>query len=217
MSLGNPPYSGISANRGQWITRLLADYRSVDGEPLGEKKVWLKNDYVKFLRFGQWRIEQTRYGVLAFITDHSYLDSPTFRGMRRHLQSVFDDIYILNLHGNAKRRETAPDGGVDENVFDITQGVAIALFVKRRENGVRAVHYADVRGDRAAKYEALARNDIGTTKWRKLSPTAPFYQFVPVKRRAQSEYAQCWGINDLFPSRLEWCADLTRRLGCRLR
>jgi hypothetical protein len=197
--LGNPPYSGVSANRGEWITRLLADYRFVDGEPLGEKKVWLKNDYIKFLRFGQWRIEQTGHGVLAFITDHSYLDSPTFRGMRRHLQNVFDDIYILNLHGNAKRRETAPDGSADENVFDITQGVAIALFVKRREKGVHAVHYADLWGDRAAKYESLRDNDVGTTKWRQLSPNAPFYQFVPVKRRAQNEYNQCWRITDAFP------------------
>ena len=102
--LGNPPYSGISANRGEWITGLLADYRSVDGEPLGEKKVWLKNDYIKFLRFGQWRIERTGHGVVAFITDHSYLDSPTFRGMRRHLQS---DVR-RHLHSQLARQRQAP-------------------------------------------------------------------------------------------------------------
>ncbi len=128
--LGNPPYSGVSANRGRWITSLLQNYREVDGQPLGEKKVWLKNDYIKFIRFGQWRIERTGHGILAFITDHSYLDSPTFRGMRQQLLRTFDETYILNLHGNAKRRESAPDGGADENVFDITQGVAIAIFVK---------------------------------------------------------------------------------------
>jgi predicted helicase len=197
--LGNPPYSGVSANRGEWITRLVADYRSVDGKPLGEKKVWLKNDYIKFLRFGQWRIERTGHGVLAFITDHSYLDSPTFRGMRRHLQNAFDEIYILNLHGNAKRRETAPDGGADENVFDITQGVAIALFVKHPKKAVHAVHYADIWGSRAAKYETLRENDVSTTKWRQLSPGAPFYQFVPVKRRPQNEYSQGWRVTDVFP------------------
>ena len=119
--LGNPPYSGVSANRGEWITTLLKEYRRVNGEPLGEKKVWLKNDYIKFLRFGQWRIEQTGEGILAFITDHSYLDSPTFRGMRQNLMQTFDEIYILNLHGNSKRREQAPSGAKDENVFDITQ------------------------------------------------------------------------------------------------
>ncbi|MGD0897891.1 MAG: type ISP restriction/modification enzyme [Thermoguttaceae bacterium] len=197
--LGNPPYKGVSANRGEWITRLLADYRLVDGKPLGEKKVWVKNDYIKFLRFGQWRVERTGCGILAFITDHSYLDSPTFRGMRRHLQNTFDDIYILNLHGNAKRRETAPDGGADQNVFDITQGVAIALFVKHGEKGPGSIHYADVWGDRAAKYEELSENDVGTTKWRQISPSGPFYQFVPVKRRSQSEYHEGWRVNEVFP------------------
>ncbi len=133
--LGNPPYAGISANRGEWITRLVDDYRFVDGRPLGERRVWLKNDYVKFLRFGQWQIERAGRGVLAFVTDHSYLDSPTFRGMRQNLQKSFDDIYILNLHGNAKRRETAPGGGADENVFDISQGVAIATLREARQGG----------------------------------------------------------------------------------
>jgi len=197
--LGNPPYSGISANRGEWITQLVADYRFVDGQALGEKKVWLKNDYVKFLRFGQWRIERTGHGILAFITDHSYLDSPTFRGMRRRLQKTFDDIYILNLHGNAKRRETAPDGSADQNVFDITQGVAIALFVKHGRKEGAGVHYADLWGNRAAKYETLSDGSLSTTKWRKLSPSAPFYAFVPVKRLALKEYHNAWRITDVFP------------------
>ena len=197
--LGNPPYSGVSANRGEWITGLLADYRQVNGQPLGEKKVWLKNDYIKFLRFGQWRIEKTGHGILAFITDHSYLDSPTFRGMRAHLLGTFDEMFILNLHGNAKRRETTPDGGGDQNVFDITQGVAIALFVKHREKGVNGVHYADVWGDRPAKYEVLSNDSVSTTRWEQLSPTAPFYQFVPVERRAQDEYQEGWRVTDIFP------------------
>ena len=181
--LGNPPYSGISANQGHWITKLLADYRSVDGKPLGEKKVWIKNDYIKFLRFGQWRIECTGHGVLGFITDHSYLDSPTFRGVRRNLQTTFDEIYILNLHGNAKRREAAPDGGIDQNVFDITQGVAIALFVKHHEKNSKGIFYADLWGERTAKYEELGDSNIATTNWRRLSPAAPFYEFVPAPHR----------------------------------
>ena len=129
--LGNPPYSGISANKGKWITKLIEDYKVVDGKPLGERNPkWLQDDYVKFIRFGQWRIEQTGQGILGFITNHSYLDNPTFRGMRQSLMNTFDEIYILDLHGNAKKREVAPDGGKDENVFDIQQGVAISIMVK---------------------------------------------------------------------------------------
>ncbi len=143
--LGNPPYSGHSANRGPWIRGLLrghdrsggftkGNYFQVDGEPLGERNPkWLNDDYVKFIRFGQWRIEQTGYGILAFITNHSYLDNPTFRGMRQSLMDTFDDIYLLDLHGSAKKKETAPDGSKDENVFDIQQGVAICLMVKKPE------------------------------------------------------------------------------------
>jgi len=197
--LGNPPYSGVSANRGRWITRLLEDYRQVDGQPLGEKKVWLKNDYIKFIRFGQWRIEQTGHGVLALITDHSYLDSPTFRGMRQQLLKSFDEIYILNLHGNAKRRETAPDGSPDENVFDITQGVAIAIFVKHKKGGPTRVYYADLWGDRSAKYEFLNENDLRSTRWRKLSPTRPFYLFTPIKRERRREYQRGWRVTEVFP------------------
>ena len=142
--LGNPPYSGHSANTGEWIAGLLrgsdsttgqktGNYFEVDGAPLGERNPkWLNDDYVKFIRFAQWRIEQTGYGVLAFVTNHGYLDNPTFRGMRQSLMQSFDDIYLLDLHGNSKKKEKAPDGGKDENVFDIQQGVAIGLFVKHK-------------------------------------------------------------------------------------
>ncbi|MCD4727814.1 MAG: N-6 DNA methylase, partial [Pirellulales bacterium] len=128
--LGNPPYSGVSANRGQWITNLVADYRKVDGKPLGEKKVWLADDYVKFLRFAQWRIARTGQGIVGMITNHGYLDNPTFRGMRQSLMETFDEIHVLDLHGNAKKKERSPDGSKDENVFDIMQGVAICIMVK---------------------------------------------------------------------------------------
>lgn len=130
--LGNPPYSGHSANKGEWIAGLLNAYK--DGCPELKKPAqakWLSDDYVKFLRFAQWRIQQTGYGILAFITNHGYLDNPTFRGMRQSLMETFDDIYILDLHGSSKKKEHAPDGGKDENVFDIQQGVAICLMVKR--------------------------------------------------------------------------------------
>ncbi|HEO70658.1 MAG TPA: DNA methyltransferase, partial [Candidatus Hydrogenedentes bacterium] len=129
--LGNPPYSGHSANVGRWIVDLLhgkdtmtgkatGNYFEVDGKPLGEKNPkWLNDDYVKFIRFAQWRIEQTGYGILGFITNHGYLDNPTFRGMRQSLMETFDDIYVLDLHGNTKKKEVAPDGSKDDNVFDI--------------------------------------------------------------------------------------------------
>ena len=146
--LGNPPYAGHSANRSEIVEEIngkkikrktfiadkLRDYYLVDGEPLGEKNPkWLQDDYVKFLRYGQWRIGQWyqkgqhSQGILAFITNHSYLDNPTFRGMRRSLQTTFDEIYLLDLHGNSKKKEKTPDGGKDENVFDIQQGVAVGL------------------------------------------------------------------------------------------
>jgi predicted helicase len=134
--LGNPPFAGHSSNKGQWITTLIDTYK--EGCPElkkpGQAK-WLSDDYVKFMRFAQWHIEQVGYGILAFITNHSYLDNPTFRGMRYSLLQSFDDIYILDLHGNRKKHEQTPDGLKDENVFDIQQGVAIGIFVKWRDSG----------------------------------------------------------------------------------
>jgi predicted helicase len=129
--LGNPPYSGHSANKGPWIRGLIEDYKEVDGKPLGEKNPkWLQDDYVKFLRFAEWKISQAGQGVVGMITNHSYLDNPTFRGMRHHLLQTFDEIYVLDLHGNSLKKERSPDGSPDENVFDIRQGVAIAFFLK---------------------------------------------------------------------------------------
>ncbi len=131
--LGNPPYSYDSMNNEKWISDLIRDYYFVDGLPLNERNPkGLQDDYVKFIRFAQWRIMQTGYGVLAFVTNHGYLDNPTFRGMRQSLLQDFDEIYILDLHGNSKKKETAPDGSVDKNVFDIQQGVAIGIFVKHK-------------------------------------------------------------------------------------
>src|SRR5947209_7913978 len=142
--MGNPPYSGHSANTGQWIADLLrgrdthtgeavGNYFEVDSKPLGEKyPKWLNDDYVKFICFAQWRIEQTGYGVLAFITNHGYLDNPTFRGMRQSLMQTFDDIYVLDLHGNSNKKEHAPDASKDENDCDIQQGVAIGIVSKQK-------------------------------------------------------------------------------------
>jgi type I restriction-modification system DNA methylase subunit len=129
--VGNPPYSYQSTNTGDWISGLIRDYYQVDGLPLDERNPkGLQDDYVKFIRFGQWRIDRTGSGILAFITNHGYLDNPTFRGMRQSLDKTFDEIYIMDLHGNSKKKEVAPDGLPDKNVFDIQQGVAVAIMVK---------------------------------------------------------------------------------------
>jgi predicted helicase len=209
--LGNPPYSGHSANKGPWMDGLLKgqlpdgmrtpSYYELDGQPLGERNSkWLQDDYVKFIRWAQWRIERTGSGVLAFITNHSYLDNPTFRGMRRALMNAFSDIYILDLHGNAKKREVAPDGGVDENVFDIQQGVAIGIFVKEPGKvGPAQVHHAELWGRRPDKYTWLQENGLETTPWQTLNPQTPFYLFVPQNTDLWGEYQQGWKVTDVFP------------------
>jgi predicted helicase len=219
--IGNPPYSGHSANKGSWITNLLHDkggnYFEVDGKPLGERNPkWLNDDYVKFIRFAQWRIERTGYGILAFITNHGYLDNPTFRGMRQSLLQSFDEIYVLNLHGNSKKKERSPDGTKDENVFDIQQGVAIGFFVKRSGKvGVAhnaIVRHADLWGTRevhqkvgqdqylvGGKYYWLAGHDITTTEWKKIEPEKPFYLFVPQDINLRAEYEQGWKVTEVMP------------------
>jgi len=199
--LGNPPYSGHSANKGNWARELIETYKTVDGQPLGEKNPkWLQDDYVKFIRFGQWRIERTGQGVLGFITNHSYLDNPTFRGMRQSLMNTFNDIYILNLHGNAKKKEIAPEGDKDENVFDIQQGVAICLLVKDPDNTEPTrVHYSELWGIREGKYQTLSETDVHDTAWNALEPHSPFYLFVPRNEAKSEEYEKGWKVTDIFP------------------
>lgn len=212
--LGNPPYSVNSANTGEWISGLLKgrdsllrektqNYFEVDGQPLNEQNPKnLHDDYVKFIRFAQWRIERTGHGILAFVTNHGYLDNPTFRGMRQSLMTSFDDLYLLDLHGNSKKRERTPDGKLDENVFDIQQGVAIGIFVKRqtrspKEKGPRVFH-ADLWGMREEKYQWLSTNEVVSTSWTAVSPTAPFYLFIPQEERHRAEYEKGLKITDVF-------------------
>ena len=214
--IGNPPYSGESANKGKWINGLLRgagdeeerrNYFEVDGHPLGEKNPkWLHDDYVKFFRFAQWRIERTGEGVLGFVTNHSYLDNPTFRGMRHSLMETFDEIYVLDLHGSVTKSERSPDGGKDENVFDIKQGVAIGLFVKYADsvNSKAQVFHTDLWGQRdtgfnGGKYGWLRENNIKTTEWAELSPLSPNYLFVPRDEALSKEYQDFAKITDIFP------------------
>ncbi|MGL4501642.1 MAG: type ISP restriction/modification enzyme, partial [Planktothrix sp.] len=199
--LGNPPYSGHSANKGEWIETLVQDYYQVDGVPLGERNSkYLQDDYVKFIRFGQWRINETGYGVLAFITNHGYLDNPTFCGMRQHLMQTFTEIYVLDLHGNSRKKEVCPDGSPDKNVFDIQTGVCIGIFIKEPGKETPAkVYHADLWGDQWHKYYALNRLDIETTEWTRVEPNSPFYLFYPQAQYLLSEYNKGWKITDIMP------------------
>ncbi len=213
--LGNPPFAGHSVNKGTWITSLLDAYKH--GCPELKKPAqakWLSDDYVKFIRLAQWHVEQTGRGIVAFVTNHSYLDNPTFRGMRRSLLQTFDDIYILDLHGNSKKKERAPDGSKDENVFDIQQGVAIGIFVKWRAEQTgcsTVVHHADVWGLRevykldaqgqpilvGGKYDWLAKNDLASTDWTIIDAEPP-YLFAPRDTRYLAEYEARWSIPAIF-------------------
>ena len=176
---GNPPYSGHSKNTGKWITDLIDTYKQVDGKPLGEKNPkWLQDDYVKFIRFAQWKMEQVEEGVVGIITNHSFLDNPTFRGMRQSLMRTFNQMYLMDLHGNTKKKERTPEGGKDENVFDIEQGVAISLLVKKQGLS-QAVYHADLWGTRQGKYQALIGAEKDTVEWTELHPSTPFYLFIP--------------------------------------
>ncbi|MDZ7369716.1 MAG: N-6 DNA methylase [candidate division KSB1 bacterium] len=205
--LGNPPYSGLSANQNDWTERLLKtsldgaqSYYEVDGQPLGEKNPkWLQDDYVKFLRFAQWKIHKAGRGIVAMITNHGYLDNPTFRGMRQSLLKTFDEIYLLNLHGNSLKRETAPDGSPDENVFDIRQGVAIALFVKHGQRERRGVYHADLYGLREEKYRWLKTHNLTSAGYQPVQPAPPSYFFVPRQTQGLQNYLSWPQITEIFP------------------
>ncbi|MFZ2147999.1 MAG: type ISP restriction/modification enzyme [Sedimentisphaerales bacterium] len=198
--LGNPPYSGHSANRRPWISKEIKQYYKVDGKDLDEKNPkWLQDDYVKFIRFAQWKIDRAGEGVLGFITNHSYLDNPTFRGMRWSLLNSFDHIYVLDLHGNAKKKEKCPDGSKDQNVFDIQQGVAIILAVKKK--GLKKnISHADLWGLREDKYNWLISNDMKTTNWKKLTPKSEFYFFVARDEKLLGRYQKYSKITDILPT-----------------
>ena len=214
--IGNPPYSGHSANKGAWIRELLRgsagnrcveNYFEVDGGSLNERNPkWLNNDYVKFIRFAHWQIERTGRGVIGFISSNSYLDSPTFRGMRESLAATFPRAHLLDLHGNSNKKERAPDGGKDENVFDIKEGVAIGLFMCPPSGAVPrlAYNHADVWGVReqaggTGKYDRLIASDAASTAWQTLSPKPPLRLFVPRDDALHEEYEEGWRLPDVFP------------------
>lgn len=200
--IGNPPYSGISSNNGEWISKLIEDYKYVDGVHFNERKHWLNDDYVKFIRYGQHFIEKNGSGVLAFINPHGFLDNPTFRGMRWHLLSTYDKIYTIDLHGNSKKKETAPDGSVDVNVFDIMQGVSINIFIKtgkKKNKELGKVFHFDLYGKRETKYDFLYENSLKDVAFQELKPEKPNLFFIPKKENLFIElFNKGFKVNDLF-------------------
>ncbi len=205
--IGNPPYSGESANKGPWIQDLIDVYKK---EPGGQEKLkernpkWLNDDYVKFIRFAEYMIEKNGEGVLGFITNHGYLDNPTFRGMRWHLLKTFDKIHVLDLHGNAKKKEIAPDGSADKNVFDIQQGVAIVIAVKKRtevgaDKALARVYHGDLWGTRQEKYKALDTKRVVELCDEQLEMRPPHYLFVKRDFELQEAYEKGFSLTALMP------------------
>lgn len=199
--VGNPPYSGISHNTGKWITDLIEDYKYVDGVHFGERKHWLQDDYVKFIRLSDHLIEKNGEGVLGFITNHGYLDNPTFRGMRWHLLNTFDKIYILDLHGNANKKEVCPDGSTDKNVFDIMQGVSIivALKHKKSQHGLAQVYRGDLWGPRSNKYESLFSGSLFDLASEPVDYRSPEFAFVRRDHDQRAVYDLGFSIADFLP------------------
>ncbi len=159
---------------------------------------WLLDDYVKFMRFAQNKIESLGHGLFGFISNNAFLDNPTFRGLRRSLLECYDELYILNLHGNTRKKEKTPQGAKDENVFNIMQGVSINLFVKKAQTTKQKIFYYDVYGQRAEKYAFLAQNDLNSIEWLELAPREPFYSLIPQKTPLLEEYEQGFSVKEVF-------------------
>jgi predicted helicase len=202
---GNPPYSGESTNKGEWIMNLMEDYKK---EPGGKEKLkeqnskFINDDYVKFLRYGQHFIEKNGSGILAFINPHGFLDNPTFRGMRWNLLKTYDKIYTIDLHGNAKKKESAPDGSADINVFDIEQGVSINFFIKtgkKKQNELGQVFHYDLFGKRELKYDFLLDNTLKSVPYKELVNTQPNFFFTSKDFVEEKTYSKGFSIPELFP------------------
>lgn len=196
--LGNPPYSVSSCNKNDYIDELMEVYK----QDLNERNIQpLSDDYIKFIRMGESFIEKNNEGILAYISNNSFLDGVIHRQMRKHLMQTFDKIYILDLHGNAKKKETSPDGSKDENVFNIQQGVSINIFVKtgkKKPDEPAKVYHTELFGEREKKYEYLNGNDLTTAGYKELTPAEPYYFFVPKDFSVQEEYDKGIDLNKLF-------------------
>ena len=196
--LGNPPYSISSSNNGEWIQNLISDYK----KDLNERNIQpLSDDYIKFIRFGQYYIEKNGSGVLAYISNNSYADGIIHRQMRKDLLKCFDRVYILNLHGNSKRKERSPDGSPDQNVFDIMQGVSINILIKKsnnRKNLIPNISHYDLFGTRQSKYDFLNANMLQIIPWTKVKPVEPYLFFVPKDFEGVGQYENGFRISSVF-------------------
>ena len=195
--IGNPPYSVSSQNKGEWIQGLIDCYK----KNLNERKLNLDDDYIKFIRLGQHYVEKNGSGILAYISNNSFIDGITHRQMRLTLMQVFDEIYILDLHGNSRKQEVAPDGSKDENVFDIMQGVSINIFVKTEKKAkgeLASVYHQNIYGTREDKYACLNEATFSSVQWKKLNPTEPYYFFVPKDFSVQDEYGKGFKVDELM-------------------
>ena len=196
--MGNPPYSISSNNKGEWINHLLDDYK----KNLNERNIQpLSDDYIKFIRLAQHYVERNGEGVLAYICNNSFIDGIIHRQMRSELMRVFDKIYILDLHGNARKKETAPDGSKDENVFDIMQGVSINIFVKKKakSNTPAEIFHYDLYGTRNKKYDYLQAHSIHNVDWTPLQPQAPNYYYAQRNTETENEYSSGFEIISIMP------------------
>lgn len=199
--IGNPPYSAISSNKA--ASYLVEKYKVEPGGmvKLKERKNWLDDDYVKFISFAEDLVDKNGVGVLAYITNNGFIDNPTFRGMRWHLLKTFNDIYILDLHGNTRKKETTPNGGKDENVFDIMQGVSINIFVKKSQDKKDPgnVYHTDLFGGRKSKFDFLNKNNLEDIKWNKIKTTLPNLFFINKGNvKDEEKYNHGFSIGKLF-------------------
>jgi predicted helicase len=195
--IGNPPYALSSTNKNEWILNLIADYK----KDLNERKINLDDDYIKFIRYGQHFIDKNRNGVLAYISNNSFIDGITHRQMRKSLLESFDKIFIFDLHGNSKKQEICSDGSADENVFDIMQGVSINIFVKtnqKKKGKLAEVKYFELFGKRVEKYSILSDNTLKSIKWTNLDYSEPNYFFVPKDFSDRSNYNSFIKLDSFF-------------------
>jgi predicted helicase len=192
--MGNPPYSVSSSNKSEWITKLMKDYK----EGLQERNIQpLDDDYIKFIRFAQWKIEQNKEGVIGIITNNSYLGGIIHRVMRTKLIKSFNKMYILNLHGNSLIKEETPDGNIDENVFDIRVGVSIILLIKKAKLKDSKIQYFDLYGTRENKYKFLNEKNLNNIEWTTLAPTKPYF-FLNKMKMDSGKYNKSISLLDIF-------------------
>lgn len=196
--IGNPPYAVSSTNKSEWIERLISDYK----KDLKEKSYnSLSDDYVKFIRYGQHFIEKNRSGILAYISNNSFIDGVVFRQMRKYLLECFDIIYVLDLHGNAQKKEVCQDGSPDQNVFDIMQGVSINIFIKtgkKKKDEFGQLFHFDLYGKREFKYDYLNKNTIASLQWNKLNPSVPNLYFVKKDFKGILIYEKGFKVDEIF-------------------